>query len=91
MKYSVFITNYVGFAFWPFSIIFTFATICNKLFKLKIHKKFRRICSFSFVTTNYETQLDSLDMKNKVVELYYKLRWVWLFAMFDDFHIRRNL
>ena len=73
MKYSIFIKNSVEFAFWRFLIIFTFATICNKLFKLKLPQEFRSVCNCSFITTNKGTEQDSLDTKVEVFELYYKL------------------
>ena len=33
----------------------------------------------------------SWHIKNEGFELYYKLRWLHILAIFDDFHIRRNL
>ena len=55
-------------------MIFTFAAICNKLFKLELSKEFRRICTCIFVTTNKGTELRSLELKDVVFKLYYKLR-----------------
>ena len=91
MKVLNFITNCVDFAFSRFSMIFTFPTICNKLFKLEVPKEFPSICTCSFITINEGTQLYSLDIKIIVFELYYKLREVCVLTIFDYFHIRRNL
>ena len=45
-------------------MIFTFAVICYKLFKLKFLREFRSICICSFVTTNQGTELYSLGIKD---------------------------
>ena len=68
--------------FWRFSMIFAFTAICNKLFKLKLPQEFQSICTCIFVTTNNRTELDSSNIKVKVFELYYKLRWLrfWRFS-----------
>ena len=72
-------------------MIFAFTAICNKLLKLKLPQEFQSICTCIFVTTNKRTELDSLDIKVEVFELYYKLRWLRFLAIFDDFRIYRNL
>ena len=43
LKYSNLITNCFEFAYWRVSIIFTFAAICNKLFKIKLPQEFESI------------------------------------------------
>ena len=55
-------------------MIFTFAAICNKLFKLKLLQEFRSLHISIFVTTNQGTELYSLHLKDEVFKLYYKLR-----------------
>ena len=91
LKFSNFITNCVDCVFWRFSMIFAFTAIYNKLLKLKLPQEFQSICTCIFVTTNKRTELDSLDIKVEVFELYYKLRWLRFLAIFDDFRIYRNL
>ena len=59
MKFWNFITNYVDFTYWRFSMIFTFAAIYNKLLKLKLPEKFIRICNYVFAITNHGQELDS--------------------------------
>ena len=43
LKYSNLITNCFEFAYWRVSIIFTFAAICNKRFKIKLPQEFQSI------------------------------------------------
>ena len=52
MEISNFITNCVELVFRRFSMIFTFAAICNKLSKLKLLQEFRILHISIFVTTN---------------------------------------
>ena len=74
MKISNFFTICVDLVFGRLSMIFTFAAICNKLFKLKCLRKFRSVCIRGFVTTNQRTELYSLDGKDEDFKLCYKLR-----------------
>ena len=70
---------------------FTFAAICNKLSKLKLLQEFRSLHISIFVTTNQGTELYSLDIKDEVFKLHYRLRCPCFWAFIDDFHNCRNL
>ena len=73
MEISNFITNCVELVFRGFSMIFTFAAICNKFSKLKLLQEFRTLHISIFVTTNQGTELYSLDIKDEVFKLHYRL------------------
>ena len=60
-------------------MIFTFAAICNKLFKLKCLREFRSICICSFVTTNqgqnctvYALKMEISNFITNCVELVFR-------------------
>ena len=74
MKISNFITNCVDPGFRRISMTFTFAAICNKLSKLKLLQEFRSLHISIFVTANQGTELYSLDIKDEVFKLHYRLR-----------------
>ena len=50
-------------------MIFTFTAICNKLSKLQLLQEFRSLHISIFVTELY-----SLDIKDEVFKLHYRLR-----------------
>ena len=74
-----FIKNGVDIAFWQFSMIVTFTTLCDKFFKLELPKEFRSICTSSFVQANQGTESSSCE-DTSTYRL--KLLWEFKFQMF---------